>query len=365
MSDVYANFAALAAANIPGVDYEIVSRPVVGENQLIHLAIHGGAIESPTTQLARYCAGPSGAYYSLMGVKSSGNSALHITSTNFDEPTALSLVAQASFAVSWHGASGSTPITHIGGGDTYSIAAVRAELQAAGFRVDNATTEIAGVDPANICNKTIRRAGVQLELTLAQRQAFFLGGDTSSASVVNPANRTSAFYAYCNAVIAAMAAAMAPPAPRPPDPSAAAGRLAARTPGAVVQMAVPFSLSADGSIAVVQDERAAVSDRVRALVATLPGERVMRDTYGVPTNEALFAPDAATAAAEVQLMVSDAVVQWEPSAVVTSISPRIDMDLGLVSVAVNVGRADVPEAEQPRYKTISVAVGGTTTENPA
>lgn len=357
MADVYPNFAALAAANTLGIDYEIVWRPVVGENQLLHLAIHGGAIESTTTQLARYCAGNSGAYYSFMGIRSSGNTALHITSTHFDEPTALALIAQSAFTVSWHGSSGSSPITHMGGLDTYSKAIVVQELESAGFVCDNATGDINGDDPNNIDDRNLRRAGVQLELSLAQRQAFFLGGDTSSASVNNAANRTQTFYRYADAVVRAMAAAMAPPPPVVRDPAPLRGRLVGRT-GGPVQMAVPFSLAADGSIAVVENDGQAVSDRVRALVGTLPGERVNRADYGVPTHEALFAPDAATAAAEVQLMVADAVTAFEPSAVLTSIQPVIDMDLGLVDVTVQVGRSDVPQDEQPKYSTVTVGVGG-------
>jgi phage replication-related protein YjqB (UPF0714/DUF867 family)/phage baseplate assembly protein W len=360
----YPNFAALAAANTPGVDYEITSRPVNGQNQLMHIAVHGGAIEAPTTQLAQFCAGATGGFYSLMGVRSSDNAALRIESTAFDEPTALALVSASFFTVSWHGASGSSPITHVGGADTYSGAIVRQELEAAGFPCDSAASETAASDPANICNRNVRKAGVSLALSLAQRQAFFLGADLTDASINDPANRTQTFYAYASAVMRAMVTAMAPPLPVAAEPPGSTGRLASRTAGPV-QMAVPFALAADGSLAVVQDEQMAVSDRVRALVGTLPGERVMRDSYGVPTTEALFAPDAATAGAEVQLMVLDAVTAFEPSAVVTSISPTIDMDLGLVDVTVGVGRADVPEAEQPRYKTISVAIGGATTENPS
>nr|WP_223186123.1 GPW/gp25 family protein [Streptomyces sp. CBMA29] len=123
-------------------------------------------------------------------------------------------------------------------------------------------------------------------------------------------------------------------------------------------MAIPFALAADGSLAVVQDPAKATSDRVRALVGTLPGQRPMRATYGVPTSEVLFAPDPEVASAELQLMVRDAVTEFEPSAVITTVTPTIDFGLGLVTVDVGVGRADVPSAELDRYQTVSVAVGG-------
>lgn len=360
MADTYPNFAALAAANTRGVDYEIAYRPTSGPGQLINIAIHGGAIRSATAQLAQYCAGAGGAYYAFSGIRATGNPALYMVATNFDEPAALSLVAASNFTVSWDGASASFPVTYVGGSDVYSAAMVRDALNAAGFPTAVPPTDMAGTEPGNICNRNVRRAGVQLSLSFQQRTAFFLGGDVSNAAVMLSANRTQSFYAYTNAVIDAMTAAMAPPVPGRPLP--APGAPTARQSGRSVQLAVPFSVGADGWLSVVQDEAQAVSDRVRALVGTLPGERVMRADYGVPTSEALFAPDADVAAAEVQLMVADAVTREEPSAVITSIVPTIDMDLGLVQVAVGVGRADVPQAELPRYKTIAVAVGGATTE---
>jgi phage replication-related protein YjqB (UPF0714/DUF867 family)/phage baseplate assembly protein W len=362
MADAYPNFAALAAANVRGVDYEIASRPTTGPGQLIHIAIHGGAIESPTTQLAQYCAQAGAAFYTFSGVRAANNSELHITATHFDEPGALALVAASAYTVSWHGTAGASPVTYVGGADTYSAALVIAELEAAGFPCAVPPTDIAGVEPLNTANRNARRAGVQLEISLAQRQAFFLGGSLTSANVTQAARRTQTFYAYARAVMAAMVTAMTPP-PGPGDPPAPSARLTARRAGVSVQLAVPFAMAADGSLAVCQDEGQAVSNRVRALVGTLPGERVMRADYGVPTTEALFAPDPEVAAAEVQLMVRDAVTTWEPTAVVTSVTPVIDMDLGLVTVDVGVGRADVPQAELPRFKTVTVAVGGSTTES--
>lgn len=362
MADLYANYAAMAAATTHGVDYEIASRPVTGTGQLIHIAIHGGGIEPPTTQLAQYCAGAGGAFYTFSGVRTANNPELHVTATNFDSPQALALVAASSYTVSWHGTSGAAPVTYVGGIDTYTGALVRQELEAAGFPCATPPGGIAGVEPLNIANRNLRRAGVQLAVSLAQRQAMYLGGDLSNASVVQSSQRTQTFYAYTRAVVAGLVTAMAPPQPARVDPNAVPARLTARRMGLPVQLAVPFDLAADGSLAVVQDESQAVSDRVRALVATLPGDRVMRADYGVPTTEALFAVDAEVASAEVQLMVTDAVTAWEPTAVINSIMPTIDMDLGLVHVDVGVGRADVPEAELTRYKTIQVAVGGTTSE---
>ncbi|MEV7675136.1 poly-gamma-glutamate hydrolase family protein [Streptomyces sp. NPDC088752] len=200
MPDLYPNYAALAAARQIGVDYRLLVRTPPG-SRLAHLAIHGGGIEPGTTEIADYLAGSASRFYSFDGMLSSGNSALHITSTNFDEPQALSLVAASDFVVSWHGASGSDQITYIGGLDTDLIGRVRESLEQAGFTVQEAGTEIAGVDPANICNRGARSMGVQMELTTGLRQSFF---EDYTRAGRDSGPRTSAFYSYMNAIRTAL-----------------------------------------------------------------------------------------------------------------------------------------------------------------
>ena len=205
-SDTYDDYADLAAHETQGTDYRIVlRRPVT--TAVAHIAIHGGAIEPGTTQLADYAASAGGdGYYSFEGIKPSGNGDLHLTSTHFDEPQALDLVAGSSQTVSWHGAAGGTAQTYVGGRDTALAASVTAQLRAAGFTVATGTPpELNANSPDNITNKNSRGAGLQLELTKAQRERMFTDGRLDRGWIEDPAHRTAAFSAYGDAVNRALA----------------------------------------------------------------------------------------------------------------------------------------------------------------
>ncbi|MFJ9382127.1 poly-gamma-glutamate hydrolase family protein, partial [Streptomyces sp. NPDC101455] len=141
------------------------------------------------------------AHYEFAGIKTSGNSDLHVTSVNFDEPTCQGIVTAARRCLSFHGYTGTSGLaeTSIGGLDTVMSARVAAALTRAGFRVITAAQEINGSDPANICNTTTISAGVQVEMSNALRASFFPNGDLSRA-MRDSGQRTSAFQAYVAAL---------------------------------------------------------------------------------------------------------------------------------------------------------------------
>ncbi|GAA2276426.1 poly-gamma-glutamate hydrolase family protein [Nonomuraea roseoviolacea subsp. roseoviolacea] len=198
--DVYADYAELSAHEVEGKDYRRVVRVPRGA-KVAHIAIHGGAIEAPTSQLADQAAGRKDAYYAFEGIKATGNSDLHITATHFDEPRALKVVAGVDRTISWHAASGSDAVTYVGGRDTALIRKVKAELRAAGFGVSSSVSEeIGGDSPQNIANRNRRGMGVQLEISRGQRERFFKEGKLARAWVEDPANRTKDFYRYVAAV---------------------------------------------------------------------------------------------------------------------------------------------------------------------
>ncbi|MEU3825236.1 poly-gamma-glutamate hydrolase family protein [Streptomyces sp. NPDC029080] len=210
MADVYANYAALAAANVEGVDYLRIVQPT-SITATTHIAIHGGAIESGTGEMAKAVSARLGhSMYVFQGMKSSGNTALHITSTHFDEPMCVAMQAKATRTVSYHGAEGGADdgtqlLTYIGGLDTTLKTNIANALTAAGFSVDlNPSSTIAGVDPDNICNRNKSGAGVQLEITTALRNSFFPGGTNNAAARNDFSKRTDTFYAYCDAVVSAV-----------------------------------------------------------------------------------------------------------------------------------------------------------------
>lgn len=204
MTDTYANYADLAAHETEGVDYERRSVPVTGATWCA-ISIHGGGIEPGSGEAARAVGASLMNHYEFAGIKSSGNSVLHITSTNFDEPTAVGIVTAAKRCISFHGYVGASGVaeTSLGGLDTATGARVANALRAAGFRVVAASQELNGNDTANIANKTTISAGVQLEMSNALRASFFPNGDLSR-TMRDSGQRTSTFNAYVAAVRSAL-----------------------------------------------------------------------------------------------------------------------------------------------------------------
>jgi len=196
----YTSYAELAAAETEGVDYERRSDVPTGATWAA-IAIHGGGIEPGTGEVAAAVAGSDWAYYEFAGIKPSGNSALHIESDLFDEPICVALVAASTRTVAIHGMTGDAgvPAVAIGGLDDELADRIRHNLVQQGFTIATAGAEIAGTNPANICNENASGAGVQLELSYALRQSFFPGGDLSRESRESGIH-TAAFDAFVLAV---------------------------------------------------------------------------------------------------------------------------------------------------------------------
>lgn len=206
-ADTYRDYADLAAHEVEGTDYLRLLRFPRGA-EAAHVAIHGGSIEPPTTQLADAAARAGHhAFSSFAGIKASGNRDLHITAARFDEPKALALVGKVDSTVSWHGAAGAQATTYVGGLDKALIRRVKAELRRAGFPVARTLPAgLEGVNPANIANRNRRGKGVQLEISLGQRRLFFQGGRLDRAWIEDPGHRTRAFAVYVAAVNRALGA---------------------------------------------------------------------------------------------------------------------------------------------------------------
>jgi phage replication-related protein YjqB (UPF0714/DUF867 family) len=203
MSHFYSDYASLAAAETEGVDYERRSVTVSGATWT-SIAIHGGGIEAASGEMARYVGAGLMNHYEFAGIKSSGNSILHVESTLWDEPNCVAMVGASIRTLSFHGYTGTTDVaeTALGGLDTDTLERIRFNLEAAGFSVVDAGGEIAGDSPNNICNENANSAGVQLEMSRALRESFFTNGDLSQANR-DAGNYTQDFYDYANAIIAA------------------------------------------------------------------------------------------------------------------------------------------------------------------
>ncbi|MFI1991732.1 poly-gamma-glutamate hydrolase family protein [Actinoplanes sp. NPDC020271] len=189
------------------------------------IALHGGGIEPGTSELCLAIAGyhpasravtgaPVYDYWMFEGIRSSGNAALHVTSVHCDDPVAVALVAGSRRTVSLHGCSpaeaglaANTAGVLVGGLDNRLKATVLAAYRAAFAGTDVTVLDAAGVpdlngdEPANIVNRNLRGAGVQLELTTPLRNRMF-GTNTRKdrgSTVLAP------FTTFVNATRAALA----------------------------------------------------------------------------------------------------------------------------------------------------------------
>jgi phage replication-related protein YjqB (UPF0714/DUF867 family)/phage baseplate assembly protein W len=365
LSDTYSSYADLAAHVALGTDY-VISARVVPKARGAHIAIHGGGIEAPTTQLADYCATTqTSSYYSFQGIRSSGNTTLHVTSTRFDEPTVFQVLRDVEWTVSWHGTSGTDQTTYLGGLDTELGAAIKNRLTAAGFTVSSSPQEIDGNDPLNIANRNSRGQGVQLELSRGLRESFYVGGDLTLASIADISRRTDAFYTYASAVMAAVTETW--PQSRPdagptnqPVAGTATVTSVAGYPGAgTLQMRMPFQLDAMGRVAMVTSPDSMLVQRSRAVVATLPGEYVGEPAFGSNVSAALFRPSDPIAPALIAEAVRDAMARWEPGAVITEIRPVVNDDQeGIVDVEVDVALTTTPASEVELTESVRIMPGG-------
>ncbi|HWQ78218.1 MAG TPA: poly-gamma-glutamate hydrolase family protein [Anaerovoracaceae bacterium] len=141
------------------------------------IAIHGGKIETGTTELAYALASRNNySYYSFLGVKLTENYLLHIESDLFDEQIALETVSGSETTISIHGCAGSKEFTYVGGRDVEMADKVKDSLIKYGFTVREAPDELAGLSPDNIANKNQKGAGVQLELSQGLREQLLISG---------------------------------------------------------------------------------------------------------------------------------------------------------------------------------------------
>lgn len=173
MPDKYANFAELAKCE-PSVAYAI-SHHQTGSSTAI-VAPHGGGIEPGTSELCLQIAGEDLSWYRFEGCKAAHNGDLHITSSNFDEPTCLELIGASRRVLTIHGERSEENVVYIGGLHRLTIEVLLTSLDAAGFVVrQHENPNLQGQSARNICNLGQLRQGVQLEIAKGLRRQFFLG----------------------------------------------------------------------------------------------------------------------------------------------------------------------------------------------
>jgi phage replication-related protein YjqB (UPF0714/DUF867 family) len=123
-----------------------------------------------------------------MGIKNKSNSKLHITSTNFDEPIALTIVPRHSIVVAIHGLRGEQEFVEVGGLDTKLQSEIISNLRSSEFNCRKAKV-CAGASIYNICNRGSSGKGVQLEISRALRD--LLDSDDDCMNVFSASVRRS------------------------------------------------------------------------------------------------------------------------------------------------------------------------------
>ena len=168
MIDKYHSFHELAR-HAPRHWWRVVPREVP-ESDVLVIAPHGGGIENGTSELAAAIAGEEHNLYCFEGLKAFGNRELHVTSHRFDDPLALRLAARCAIVVSVHGCKGHSAI-HVGGLDQTLIGALTAAFVSAQYPATSDGHPYPAIHPRNICNRSRRGCGVQLEFTAEFRGA--------------------------------------------------------------------------------------------------------------------------------------------------------------------------------------------------
>ena len=168
MTSPYKNFEELTQEEIEDEDYRISVR--LRDERVLVMAPHGGKIEPTTSMIAEAIAGENYSYYSFDGLKSEGNSVLHIESHLFDEPRALQAVKKADVVITVHG-----QLNHqegfimVGGLHVDLRSEIRRRLEADGFQTRTPPEGLQGIDPENICNRGRLKGGIQLEVSRKER----------------------------------------------------------------------------------------------------------------------------------------------------------------------------------------------------
>jgi phage replication-related protein YjqB (UPF0714/DUF867 family) len=161
--DPFNNFAELARHKKEGVDYNVIVRPVPQSNVAI-VAPHGGRIEWNTESMAQGIAANDHNLYVFSGNGADAFEKLHLTSTHFDEPRCVDLVAKSDVTVTIHGCRFKEPVVYLGGMDEKLKAKLLAAFNAASIKA-SATGPFQALSPENICNRNRQKQGVQLEFS--------------------------------------------------------------------------------------------------------------------------------------------------------------------------------------------------------
>jgi len=171
MTSSYRSFDELKRQETEGQDYQV--RVQRRNGRVLIMAPHGGKIEPMTSEIAEAIAKDDHSFYSFEGLKTEGNSTLHIESHLFDEPRALQAIEKADIVLTVHGQlDHKEEFIMVGGLNVDLRSEIKRQLEGAGFRTRAPTEGLQGIDPENICNRGRWKSGVQLEISRKVRDSL-------------------------------------------------------------------------------------------------------------------------------------------------------------------------------------------------
>ena len=164
--DRYLNFNDLAA-NEEDYFIELEDR---GSSVTV-VAPHGGEIEPHSADIARLICADDYNLFCFVGIKSSNNRDLHITSHRFDHPGALALVQRSAIVIAVHGCIRKDCVVLLGGLDQDLVSEIKRQLSRRDICSEPSAQKLRGQHKDNICNRGLRGKGVQLEISRGLRDS--------------------------------------------------------------------------------------------------------------------------------------------------------------------------------------------------
>lgn len=92
-----------------------------------------------------------------------------------------------------------------------------------------------------------------------------------------------------------------------------------------------LAVDPSGRIEMIEED-GAVRQALLLLLSTIPGERVMRPTYGSDLHRLIFSPNDATTAGLAIHYVRQAVERWEPRVEIVDVDANASPDEGVLDV---------------------------------
>jgi phage baseplate assembly protein W len=133
-----------------------------------------------------------------------------------------------------------------------------------------------------------------------------------------------------------------------------------------IEMSHPFRISANGGVSATPNPDVQIGQRVKALLATQPGERRVNYAFGVPTNSMLFENKSTLTGGVLAQQVRETLATFEPGVAIDQldVTPSDD-DAGGVDVALVYSRREAAGSDNGLARntnTAVVSVGGTVSE---